>query len=234
MINIEHRKWCIKMSKRPSILNKAAKGIQHKINRIIPEKVHKVITKAIKEITRGVLFGAGFTTFKFLPPASFEEMEQLAQKKINFYSSSSAAEGAITGFGGFISGLADFPLWLTLKMKMLFEIANTYGIDVKDYKERLYILHIFQLTFSSQKHRNTIFKIMKDWELQKVHLPDDIHQFDWRTFQLEYRDFIDLAKLIQLIPGIGAVAGAYVNHKYTKRLGQNAMNAYRLRMSEFK
>ncbi len=229
----EYWVWRMKMSKKPTLINKMAKGVQHKINGIIPEKVHLVVTKAVKEIIRGVLFGAEFTTFKRIQPGTQEEVEHLALKKIKIYSSSSAAEGAITGFGGFFSSLADFPLWLSLKMKMLFEIANTYGVDVTDYKERLYILHIFQLTFSSQKHRNTIIKVMSDWEQQKDLMPNDIHEFDWRTFQLEYRDFIDLAKLIQLIPGIGAISGAYVNHTYTKKLGKNAMNAYRMRMEAF-
>jgi hypothetical protein len=233
-ISNEHRKWCRKMSRRPSLLNRAAKGVQHKINQFIPEKMHIVVTRAIKEIIRAVLFGAGFTTFWRKELNSIEEVEQHVIKRINIYSSSSAAEGAITGFGGFLSGLADFPLWLSLKMKLLFEIAYNYGADIHDYKERLYILYIFQLTFSSQKHRNTIFKTMEEWELKKENLPADIHAFDWRTFQLEYRDFIDLAKLIQLIPGIGAIAGAYVNHRYTKILGHNAMNAYRLRMPEFR
>jgi hypothetical protein len=102
-------------------------------------------------------------------------------------------------------------------------------MDVKDYKERVYILHIFQLTFSSQAHRNEVYGIIEDWEKQKEMLPGDIHQFDWRTFQLEYRDYIDLAKLFQLIPVVGAVVGAYVNHRLTNKLGANAMNAYRLR-----
>ena len=131
--------------------------------------------------------------------------------------------------GGFLWGLADFPLWLSLKMKMLYEIATYYGMDVKDYKERIYILHIFQLTFSSQSHRNEVYGIIEDWERQKEMLPNDIHQFDWRTFQLEYRDYIDLAKLFQLIPVVGAVVGAYVNHRLTNKLGANAMNAYRLK-----
>ncbi|GGC29960.1 ABC transporter-associated protein EcsC [Marivirga lumbricoides] len=229
----EYWVWRMKMSKRPTLLNKMAKGVQHKINGIIPEKVHIVITKAVKEIIRGVLFGAEYTTFQRIQLGTLEEVEQLARKKISIYASSSAAEGAITGFGGFFSSLADFPLWLSLKMKMLFEIANAYGIDVKDYKERLFILHIFQLTFSSQKHRKAIFQIMSDWEQQKELLPNDIHEFDWRTFQLEYRDYIDLAKLIQLIPGIGAISGAYVNHTYTKKLGKNAMNAYRMRIAAY-
>lgn len=230
----EHRNWCNKMSKNPSLLNLATKGLQKKINTIIPEKVHQILTKAIKEITRAVLYGAGFTTFKKKKINSFEDIETHALNRIKFYASSSAAEGAITGYGGFISSLADFPLWLTLKMKMLFEIANSYGVDVDDYKERLYILHVFQLTFSSQKHRNITFETMQAWELKKDNLPTHFNEFDWRTFQLEYRDFIDLAKLLQLIPGIGAIVGAYVNHKYTKKLGNNAMNAYRMRFPEFK
>ncbi|QCK15179.1 EcsC family protein [Mangrovivirga cuniculi] len=229
-IQSEYRLWQLKMSQSPSLMNQATKGIQHKINTLIPDKVHDFVTRAIKEITRTVIFGAEYTTLHQKDFRFFSEAEQFALRRIDFYASSSAAEGAITGFGGFISGLADFPLWLSLKMKLLFEVANGYGYDVKDYKERLYILHIFQLTFSSQKHRNEIFKIMKDWEKNSESLPTDINDFDWKTFQLEYRDFIDLAKLIQLIPGVGAIAGAYVNHKYTKILGRYAMNGYRLRL----
>ncbi|NMM49934.1 EcsC family protein [Marinigracilibium pacificum] len=229
-IELEHQLWKLRMSQSPSLINKATKDLQHKINTLIPDKVHDVITKAIKEITRAVIFGAEYSTFKQRNFATLSDAELFAQKRIDFYASSSAAEGAITGFGGFISGLADFPLWLSLKMKMLFELANSYGYDITDYKERLYILHIFQLTFSSQKNRNKLFEIMKNWEENSETLPADINDFDWKTFQLEYRDFIDLAKLIQLIPGVGAIAGAYVNHKYTKMLGRYAMNAYRMRL----
>jgi hypothetical protein len=234
MTSNELDQWRISMSKRPTIINKVTKAIQRKINRIIPEKVHRTITKAIKEITRAVLFSAGFTTSIPVKGKSLEEVEANILKRINFYSSSAAVEGAITGFGGFLSSLADFPLWLTLKMKMLFEIASYYQVDINDYRERIYLLHIFQLVFSSQQHRNTIYKIMEDWDSKKESLPNDIHEFDWRTFQLEYRDYIDLAKILQMIPGVGAFAGAYVNHKLTNKLGHTAMNAYRMRMSEFR
>jgi hypothetical protein len=101
---------------------------------------------------------------------------------------------------------------------------------VKDYKERIYILHIFQLAFSSQEHRRNIFLQMQNWDEKKHQLPDDIHAFDWRPFQQEYRDYIDLAKMAQLIPGIGAVVGLVVNYKLIKQLGTTAMNAYRMRL----
>jgi hypothetical protein len=225
----ELKAWQRKMEKRPSVLNDVSKDIQVAMNRLIPEKVHKVITAAIEQMTRAVLFGAGYTTRKPRTFDSLEVLEEHVRGRIAFYRNTAAAEGAVTGFGGILLGLADFPLWLSLKMKMLFEIAASYGIDTKDYRERVYILHIFQLTFSSQRRRREIFAIIKDWDRVSRELPDDIHKFDWRNFQQEYRDYIDLAKLLQLIPGIGAVVGAYVNHRLTEKLGVMAMNAYRLR-----
>jgi hypothetical protein len=230
----ELKGWQLAMCSKPSFLNKITKKIQKKINGIIPEKIHLVITKTIKEITRTVLFGAGFTTFSHEREKSIQELEAKVKERINFYTSSAAAEGAVTGFGGFLLSLADFPLWLTLKMKMLFEISSRYGHDTDDYKERIYILYIFQITFSSQERRNEIYELMEDWDQKKEKLPADLNGFDWRTFQLEYRDYIDLAKLLQLIPGVGAIAGFLINHKLTNKLGKTAMNAYRMRMPEYK
>jgi len=176
-----------------------------------------------------VVVGAEYTTTMNHDIGDFPATEAKAQERIKFYSSSASAEGAITGFGGIIWGFADFPLWLSLKMKMLFEIASIYGMDVSDLRERIYILHIFEITFSSQKNRNRVFKVMQSWDKNK-HLQADIHEFDWRRFQLEYRDHIDLAKLLQLIPGFGAIIGAYVNLILTKKLGKFAMNAFRMRL----
>jgi uncharacterized protein (DUF697 family) len=221
--------WQQEMQKSPSLGNQAVKGIQVRINNLIPEKVHRVFTKAIKEVTRAVLFGAEYSTSMNHEVEDLLATEVKAQERIRFYSSSASAEGAITGFGGILWGFADFPLWLSLKMKMLFEIASIYGMDVSDLRERIYILHIFEITFSSQKNRNRVFKVMQSWDKNK-HLQDDIHEFDWRRFQLEYRDHIDLAKLLQLIPGFGAIIGAYVNLNLTKKLGKFAMNAYRMRL----
>ena len=71
---------------------------------------------------------------------------------------------------------------------------------------------------------------MVDWDEQSKNLPDDIDQFDWRNFQQEYRDYIDLAKMAQLIPVIGAPVGIFVNYRLIKKLGVTAMNAYRMRL----
>ena len=60
-------------------------------------------------------------------------------------------------------------------------------------------------------------------------LPRSIEAFDWQTFQQEYRDYMDVAKLAQLVPVIGAPVGIVVNGRLMRRLGSTAIHAYRMR-----
>ena len=100
-----------------------------------------------------------------------------------------------------------------------------------NYKERVYLLHVFELAFSSDVHRKNVYNKLVDWEQKSKFLPEDINKFDWRNFQQEYRDYIDLAKMAQLVPIIGAPVGVYVNYRLIKKLGATAMNAYRMRLA---
>ena len=221
--------WSREMMRKPNLTDRLSSNVQAKINSKIPEKVHRGISRTFKEVVEAVLKGSAFITEKPLADAPTQTRDLLAEDKITVYKNTAAAEGALTGAGGILLGLADLPLWLSIKMKMLAAIAAVYGYDLRDYRERVYLLHIFQLTFSSKQHRRKIFMNVADWNTYSKTLPSDMNKFDWRSFQQEYRDFIDIAKLLQLIPGVGAAVGAYVNHKYTQKLGQTAINAYRLR-----
>ncbi len=222
--------WQKKMLRRPSLLNKLSKKIQTKINSWIPEKIHNAITVAIKHMIRAVLFGATHTTTSPLLAVTLENREDAVQKKIGLYRKTAAIEGGITGAGGILLGLADFPILVGIKLKLLFEIAALYGFDVDDYRERIYLLHIFELAFSSDQHRRDVYLKMENWDDKRKSLPADINQFDWRNFQQEYRDYIDLAKMAQLVPVIGAPVGVLVNYRLIKKLGETAMNAYRMRI----
>ena len=229
-VSVELRAWQKKMLRRPSLLNSFSKRIQTKINSWIPEKVHNAITITIKQMIRSVLFGAKHTTSDVLVGVSLRDREDAVRKKIDSYRNTAAIEGGITGAGGILLGLADFPILIGIKIKLLFDIASLYGFNVHDYKERVYILHIFELAFSSDHHRKNVYLKMTDWEAQRNSLPPDINQFDWRNFQQEYRDYIDLAKMAQLVPVIGAPVGVYVNSRLLRKLGLTAMNAYRMRL----
>lgn len=226
----ELRYWQRRMQQKPTLLNRVTRRVQARLNALLPEKVHVAITVAIQKMVQGVLFGSMHITQKPVQEGTLQEREERVRARIRAYRNTAAVEGGVTGAGGFLLGLADFPLLLGIKLKLLFDIAALYGHDVRSFPERLYLLHIFQLAFSSQHTRRETYHQLADWPTTEATVTAE--SFDWRTFQQEYRDYIDLAKLAQLIPVIGAPVGAVVNWRLTTRLAMTAMNAYRLRWFE--
>ncbi|RYG19955.1 MAG: EcsC family protein [Chitinophagaceae bacterium] len=230
-LNLELESWKREVMKKPSIFGNLASKVQAKINSYIPNKVHNTITFTIKQMVKAVLFGSTYTT-SAMPHKEMTliHREALVKDKIDSYCKTGAAEGGITGAGGFLMSLADFPILIGIKLKLLFEIASLYGFDCKDYRERLYLLHIFQLAFSSTRGAQNVFQKMQNWDEKLIVLPESADQFDWQTFQQEYRDYIDLAKLAQLLPVVGAAVGAVANYQLIKKLGRTAMMCYRIRV----
>ncbi len=219
--------WKREILKPTGLLNRWSKKVQTRINRYYPEKVQNAITVTIKNMVKVVLTGSHLTTRKHRNEGmSLKEKDQKVREKIDAYRKTAVVEGAGTGAGGLLLGLADFPLLLAIKIKFLFEAASIYGFDTKKYEERLFILQIFQLAFSSDDVRRETWQIIENWETRK----QSLLELDWTEFQMEYRDYIDFAKMLQLMPGIGAAVGAVVNYKLIDRLGEAAMNCYRLRL----
>lgn len=229
-INAEVGLWLYELKRPPGLFSRLTHGVQGKINAIIPEKIHKAITVAIENMVKAVIAGSAWIVPKADPDLTLLVRETKVRERIKWYRNTASAEGAITGAGGILLGFVDFPAFLTIKMKMLFDIAALYGTDTKDFHERLFLLYIFQLSFSDQKRRNELIGLIENWEDFRNDLPKEMKDFDWRTFQLDYRDYIDLAKLAQLVPIIGAGVGAIANYRLTEHLGRYAMNAYRLRL----
>lgn len=219
--------WRSQVLKPPTVLDRAARGVQGRINEIIPERVHAAITTVMQGLTRTILTGADLTTAPPLLGAGLAERDRRALAAIDGYRTTAAVEGGVAGAGGFMLALADFPALLVIKIKLLFDLSAIYGHEAEAFEERLYILALFQLAFSGAEHRAQVFHGLADWDA-RAH-PADFQHFDWRTFQREYRDFIDLAKLAQMIPVVGAPIGAIVNWRLLERLGRTAINGYRMR-----
>ncbi|MDU0372730.1 EcsC family protein [Hymenobacter endophyticus] len=223
----ELRTWQRRMQQKPTLLNRVTRRVQARLNALLPEKVHVAITVAIQKMVQGVLFGSKHTTQRPVQEGTLEEREERVRARIRAYRNTAALEGGVTGAGGFLLGLADFPLLLSIKLKLLFDIAALYGHDVRSFPERLYLLHIFQLAFSSQHTRRETYRQLAGWPTTAATVTAEL--FDWRTFQQEYRDYIDLAKLAQLVPVIGAAVGAVANYRLLVQLGETAIMCYRLR-----
>lgn len=231
-VHLELQDWQAQMLREPGVLDRLATQWQSKVNSYVPERVHRAVTVVIKQMTRGVLEGSNLVTPAPLAQGTLQQREAVVAEKIEVYRRMAAAEGGITGAGGFLLGLADFPLLLAIKLKLLFEIAACYGYSGSGYQERIYILRIMQLAFSSDEQRRAVYQQMVDWECQSARLPSSLADFEWREFQQEYRNYIDLAKLAQLLPVVGAPVGFLVNSRLLKKLGATAANAYRMRWFE--
>ncbi|WP_368505511.1 EcsC family protein [Alkalihalophilus sp. As8PL] len=232
----EVARWRRKLLKRPSMAGRYTKKWQMKMNNMIPERFHSVVTNSIKNMVHVTLTGSEHTANKEpLYDVSLEEREEKVRELIKTYKRTAAAEGAGTGAGGIFLGLADFPLLLGIKMKFLFDVASTYGYDVRDYRERLFVLLLFQLAFSSGDKRVELLNRIDQWEDEYNQLPSKreyMEKVDWKDFQLTYRDYIDLPKMLQMIPGFGAIVGAAANYHFLDILGETAMNGFRIRMFE--
>lgn len=223
------KKWEEKMRSKPRKVNEFSKKTQDKVNSILPEKYHSIMTEVIKNMVKVVIMGAEYTINPPLCYVSLKERERLVNERIEFYRKAAGITGITTGIGGFISSMADFPILIALKVKLLYEIASIYGYNAKDYRERLYILYIFELAFCSENRRLEVFIILKNWDIYVDSLPERKEDFDWRKFQQEYRDYIDLAKLLQIVPVVGGVVGGIANYRLVDKLGDTSINSYRLR-----
>lgn len=225
--------WEHKMFKPPGWLEKTSKTMSSKINHMIPAKVHDIITATIRSIVKTALFGAEYTPKRTIQAAPVLEFcDQDAREVFAIYQKIAVAEGAGTGAGGIMLSAVDFPALIAIKMKFLFELAHVYGYNTKDFSERIFILTVFQMTYSGHENRAKLLELVKNWHIEKQKWSSEVHHtrtMDWETFQIEYRDSMDFRKLLQMVPGIGAVAGAWANYTILEELREFAMNAYRLR-----
>ncbi|MBE1445085.1 EcsC family protein [Paenibacillus sp. OAS669] len=225
--------WEKELLKPPGLLERTSRSVSMKINQVIPEKVHQTITATVKGIVQTALFSLEYMPKN--PPivgATLALRDHRAEELLGFYKKLAAAEGAGTGAGGILLGLADFPILIGIKMKFLFELAHAYGHSTQDYRERLFILYIFQLAFSGQDKKQALFRTLSRWPETARSLPPAesyARHIDWKQLQQEYRDTIDFRKMLQLVPGIGAVVGAWANYGLLDELGRVGMNCYRLR-----
>ncbi|MDQ8028817.1 MAG: EcsC family protein [Brevundimonas sp.] len=220
--------WREKVLKRPGLWDKATRGTQDRINRIIPERVHAIITTGVEAMTKGILFGSDLLKAKPIPDGSLALREEKARATIRAYRNTASIEGGVAGAGGFVLAAADFPALMAIKVRMLGEIVAAYGWGGGSVRERLFVLHIFHLAFASARRRPEALADLEKW-MAGVDQPQVLTEYDWRTFQIEYRDHIDLAKMAQLLPLVGAPVGAVVNWRLVERLGETAIMACRMR-----
>lgn len=225
--------WRSRLQKPPGLWDQTTRATQDRINNLIPEPVHKTVTAVMKRMTKSLMTGSGWIAGQPLTFGSLQEREDQVRQRISTYKRTASVEGGVAGAGGFVLAAVDLPALMAIKLKLLFEICALYGYDSRDPRERLFMLRIFQLAFSSARNRPAALTALEAALPPPTTDPTEAaaapEEIDWRQFQLEYRDYIDLAKMAQLLPVIGAPVGAIANWRLTAHLANTAIQAYRLR-----
>src|SRR5690606_34706569 len=99
--------------------------------------------------------------------------EEAVLRRIKGHKLTASAEGGLTGAGGLLWSIADFPILLGIKIKLLQDIAALYGRNGNDVHEKLFLLLVLQMAFSSQKiSRETLYHIIH-FEQFRSQLPID-------------------------------------------------------------
>lgn len=220
-LKIEHREanWAHRLTDR----------FQKYVQGLVPSQIQDAITKGMSGFTKLIMSGSGLLLPEIDSTKTLEQRISQSEKSIENYTHLGMLSGAGTSAGGILTGLLDLPLLMSFKIKLIFEIGSHFGYDLKEPKERYFALLIFREAFSGPVQKKGHLKKLIEFEAQSGTLENPLGQIDWQGFQQEYRDYIDLAKLLQFIPGIGIVIGAGVNRKLMQKLGETAINAYKLR-----
>lgn len=219
----------------PSSVNVWSKKIQQKVDHMIPQKVHQTIASALEKGIKQFLSGMQLieTDGKYdgrYNDDSLHDYAIEARRLIEDYRKLASIEGAGTGFGGIIASMVDFPALISIKLKLLQALALLYGYRIESFEERLFILKVFQLQFSGVEQKKRIWNEIKRWEQQpSFNEWEEWETFDWTSFYLEYKQSIELKKLLQIVPGFGAIVGAWANYTFLEELGETAILCYEVR-----
>nr|WP_255724504.1 EcsC family protein [Shimazuella soli] len=138
-------------------------------------------------------------------------MNQVAKDNKDNHTNFATVQGATTGFGGIFTLAIDIPLLLGTSLKVLQEMAITYGYDPRKKEERIFIVKCLQFSNSDFVGKKSILKELTETATEQ----EAISRLQgWREVILSYRDNYGWKKLFQMVPVLGMIFGAIIN-RYT-------------------
>ncbi|MFC4766419.1 EcsC family protein [Effusibacillus consociatus] len=231
-------KWESEMMQEAWVLQRWSRKLQQRVDKLIPEKVHQTLSKAMEIAVKSVLSGIDMLPFSETKLAEYRSLTLVEQDVycgdlLSKYKKIAAAEGVGTGVGGILLAAVDYPALLAIKLKFLSETAQIYGFDIREYSERVFLLKVFQLAYSGDASRKRVFEQVKYWN-GKTGFPTEDASLEeavsWREFYTEYRESIEFKKILSFIPIVGAAFSGWANYSLLDELGSCAKNAYRMRL----
>ncbi len=196
------------------------------------ESVYKAFTKR----------GCPVNSLEEIRDLPIEAADEVADHYISMGEWYTAAEGAATGFGGFLLLSADAVSLLALQLRTIQQIGYCYGFDVTRPEEKLFAAKLLAeaYTHPKQGHRKEVINTMRE-AASIIKESKPLALIRQRLFVTGISKVAEKVGIklggrasAKLVPVLGAVAGGYINKKVTKEIADVAKDVYRKRLEDRK
>lgn len=234
--------------KRNNIIKDKLDPVSEKIEEKIPEKLKGTLESAFYNAFK-IVFQKGskyieklydkeklkldhdinnYSLNKRMTRKSLKLLDSQGKKSNLINSTISTIEGV--GLGVLGVGIPDIPLFISMILKTVYEIALSYGFSYEEDNEKIYILNLINVALTSEEEKliyseklnNIEEKISLGLELENI-LDGEIKE----TSRVLSNNLL-IAKFIQGLPIVG-VLGGITNYKYLTKVSKYARIKYKKR-----
>ncbi|TCS93494.1 EcsC family protein [Hazenella coriacea] len=220
------------------------------LDKITPQMIHNLVGKILDEIGGYIQTGGQYliseksiieklSTHSKKTPLTLEEvahlpltvMNQVAEQLRTTRSQLAAVQGATTGFGGVFTLAIDIPAVLGLSLKVLQEMAISYGYNPQEKQERIFIVKCLHFASADIVGKQSILKDLSSFcETNDYHDRQAVSQVEgWREVIANYRDTYGWKKIFQIVPIIGIFFGAWINRSTIQEVAETGQMLYQKR-----
>ncbi|TLS36055.1 EcsC family protein [Pseudalkalibacillus caeni] len=220
------------------------------LDKVTPDFIHEKIGALLDELGSFVQTGGKYLTQKSLVTKKFENivtdrpissiddikalristMDKVSEELKEGRGKFATFQGATTGFGGAFTLAADVTVLLGLSLKTLQEIAISYGYDPNSREERIFIVKCLQFASAGSSGKKSVLKELSSYFNENEKPQEVVSQIQgWREVVYTYRDQLGWKKLLQTVPVVGMVFGAWTNRSMIKDLAETGSMLYRKR-----
>jgi len=258
----------------PSFLNRATDFVSRPISwvtdKLTPEEVKGSIAGVTEKVVEKIqdasqwtvdsasilketeLFGIEADSIATLKKASIHDLDNVSQVFIESNTRMATVSGIGTGLVGWPGLIADLPALFTLSLRSIYQIALSYGYDIKGENlsaedkafEMQYMMQVFKVSTASEKvqkqrglselkdletgrHSDFYGEVMGDFTTKQI--GKGATSFVSRIIIKEIVERTITKKAVGLVPGLGAVFSGGFNYVYLKDVGEAAYMLYRER-----
>jgi len=156
-------------------------------------------------------------------------MDEVARELKESRAAFATVQGATTGIGGMFTLALDIPLLLGTSLKVLQEMALSYGYRPEEKRERLFVVKCLQFASSDIVGKKAIIEELAQFDHPAAQRDVMAQLQGWREVVATYTENFGWKKLFQLVPIAGVLFGAYLNRTTVQDVAEAGMMLYRKR-----